>query len=116
MLSLTHTGVFAVVFAVLVILVNIITQIFKSFLNKSEIPTRIFVLVVSIILTVTAFFAVCEVYSIEVIWYMIAAAVVCGFVVAYCAMFGYDNLYGELTGLLKKLFSMEKGGTDNENN
>ena len=52
MLNAMHFGVFATLFAVLVVVVNILTQIFKSFLNKTEIPTRVFVLFVSVILTV----------------------------------------------------------------
>ena len=108
MINLTLTGTFAVVFAALVVLVNIITQIFKSFLSKSEIPTRVFVLIVSLILTVATFVAACQIYSIEIVWYLIVASVVAGFVVAYCAMFGYDNLYGELAKLVKKLLKTEE--------
>ena len=108
MLNATHLGVFATVFAILVIVVNILTQIFKSFASKSELPTRVFVLLVSIILTVITFIAVCQIYSIHMYWYLVAAAVVVGFVVAYCAMFGYDNLYGELKELIKKLFDTKE--------
>lgn len=107
MLQTAHLGIFATVFAILVIVVNILTQIFKSFLAKSEIPTRVFVLVISVVLTVATFLAVCQIYAIQIVWYLVAAAVVIGFVVAYCAMFGYDNLYGELKGLIGKLFTKE---------
>lgn len=108
MISAAHLGVFATLFAILVIVVNILTQIFKSFMSKSEIPTRVFVLFVSIILTVATFLAVCQIYSITIVWYLVVAAIVVGFVVAYCAMFGYDNLYGELKELIRKLFGAEK--------
>lgn len=104
MLDMTQFGLFATLFAVLVIVVNILTQIFKSFASKSELPTRVFVLLVSIVLTVATFIAVCQIYSIKIVWYLIVASIVAGFVVAYCAMFGYDNLYGELKELIKKLF------------
>ena len=107
MLNAMHLGVFATLFAVLVVVVNILTQIFKSFLNKTEIPTRVFVLFVSVILTVVTFVAVCQIYAIPLVWYMIVASIVAGFVVAYCAMFGYDNLYGELKALVTKLFKTE---------
>lgn len=107
MLNTMHLGIFAVLFAILVVVVNILTQIFKSFLNKNEIPTRVFVLLVSVILTVIAFVAVCQIYAIPLVWYMIVASIVAGFVVAYCAMFGYDNLYGELKELIYKLFKTE---------
>ena len=108
MIELTQTGVVAVLFAALVVTVNIITQIFKSFLSKSEIPTRVFVLVVSLILTVVTFVAVCQIYSIKMVWYLAVASVVAGFIVAYCAMFGYDNLYGELAKLVKKLLDIKE--------
>ena len=105
MLNVTHFGLFATLFAVLVIVVNVLTQIFKSFASKSELPTRVFVVLISIVLTVATFLAACQIYSITIVWYLIVAAIVTGFVVAYCAMFGYDNLYGELKELIKKLFS-----------
>lgn len=105
-------GVILTVFAVLVILVNMLTQIFKSFASKSEIPTRVFVLLISLVLTVSSFIAGCSLYAVKIEWYMTFGAVVASFVVAYCAMFGYDNMYGELTNLLKKLL----GGDSNANN
>lgn len=108
MLQLSQIGVFATLFAILVVVVNILTQIFKSFASKSEIPTRIFVLLVSVALTLVVFIAACQIYSIEIVWYLIVGAIVVGFVVAYCAMFGYDNLYGELKELLRKLFSSDR--------
>ena len=103
MLNATHLGIFAIVFAVLVAVVNILTQIFKSFLAKKEIPTRVFVVIASIVLTVVTFVAACQICTIQILWYMIFASVVVGFIVAYCAMFGYDNLYGELKALMDKV-------------
>lgn len=44
------------------------------------------------VLTLTAFFAYCQVNAVAVVWYMVAAAVVLGFMVAYAAMFGFDKL------------------------
>lgn len=107
MFELSKLGVFATLFAILVVVVNILTQIFKSFASKSEIPTRVFVLFVSIALTIVVFVAACQIYSINIVWYMIVGAIVTGFIVAYCAMFGYDNLYSELQSLLKKLLGGE---------
>jgi len=108
MFTITHLGIFATVFAILVCVVNILTQIFKSLLSKTEIPTRIFVLLISIILTVVTFIAVCQIYAIPLVWYTVVASVVMGFIVAYCAMFGYDNLYGEFKELVSKLFNGTK--------
>ncbi len=113
MFEVTQLGIFATIFAILVCVVNILTQIFKSFLNKTEIPTRAFVLIISVVLTVTTFIAVCQIYDIPLLWYTVVAFVVTGFVVAYCAMFGYDNLYGELKELIGKLLG-NQGGKNNE--
>ena len=44
------------------------------------------------VLTLTTFFAYCQIKASAVGWYMVAAAVVLGFMVAYAAMFGYDKL------------------------
>ena len=44
------------------------------------------------VLTLTTFFAYCQIKAIAVVWYMVVAAVVLGFMVAYAAMFGYDKL------------------------
>ena len=57
-----------------------------------KLPTNILAIIVSIVLTLVAFFAYCQIKAIAVVWYMVAAAVVLGFMVAYAAMFGFDKL------------------------
>lgn len=42
--------------------------------------------------TLGAFFAYCSIKGIAVVWYMVFAAVVLAFMVAYAAMFGFDKL------------------------
>ena len=115
MIPITEAAVFTTIFAILVVIVNILTQIFKSFKIKSELPTRVFVLLISIILTVLTFIAACQIYNIPLMWYSAAASVIIGVIVAYCAMFGYDNLYGELKNLFYNIFkNSNKEGNDNE--
>lgn len=79
------------VVGVLVALTNIIVQVVKK-VTWEKMPTNILVLVVSLILTLVAFFAVCQIKGIAVVWYMVITAVVLAFMVAYAAMFGYDKL------------------------
>lgn len=50
------------------------------------------VTIVAMVLTLAAFFAYCQIKAVPVVWYMVAAAVVLGFFVAYAAMFGFDKL------------------------
>ena len=76
---------------VLVILTNIITEVLKKVL-WDRLPTNILAVIVALVLTLIAFFAVMGYLSIIVLWYYVAAAIVIAFMVAYAAMFGYDKL------------------------
>lgn len=76
---------------VLVGLTNIISQVLKK-MTWDKIPTNCLVIIISMVLTLAAFFAYCQINAIAVVWYMVAAAIVLGFLVAYAAMFGFDKL------------------------
>ena len=76
---------------VLVVITNIIVQVLKK-LTWDKLPTNILATLVAIVLTLGAFFSCCQIKSITGVWYMVAAAVVLGFMVAYAAMFGFDKL------------------------
>lgn len=70
--------------------------------QSAPLPTSILAVIVSMALTLVAFFAYCQIKSITVVWYMVVAAVVLGFLVAYAAMFGFDKLKEALTELNKQ--------------
>lgn len=53
------------------------------------------------VLTLGAFFAYCSIKGIAVVWYMVFAAVVLAFMVAYAAMFGFDKLKEALAQIHK---------------
>ena len=76
---------------VLVILTNIIVEVLKKVL-WDRLPTNILAVIVALVLTLIAFFAVMDYLTITVLWYYVAAAIVIAFMVAYAAMFGYDKL------------------------
>lgn len=80
----------------LVVVTNIIVQVLKK-LTWDKVPTNFLAAGISILLTLAVFFAYCQIKEIAVVWYMILAAVVLGFFVAYAAMFGYDKLKEALT-------------------
>jgi len=86
---------------VLVALTNIIAQVLKK-ATWEKVPTNVLVIVIAMVLTLVAFFAYCSIKSIAVAWYMVAAAIVLGFLVAYAAMFGFDKLKETLEGIQKK--------------
>ena len=76
---------------VLVVITNIITQVLKK-LTWDKLPTNILAVLIAMVLTLAAFFAYCQIKELAIVWYMVAAAVVMGFFVAYAAMFGFDKL------------------------
>ena len=86
------------VIGALVAVVNIVTQVIKK-ATWDKIPTNLVVLLLSVALTVAAFFAYAQITALAVAWYMVVAAVVAGFAVAYAAMFGFDKLKETLGGL-----------------
>ena len=43
-------------------------------------------------LTIAAGIAYCQIKAVAMTWYIVAALIVGGFMVAYAAMFGYDKL------------------------
>jgi len=86
---------------VLVVITNIIVQVLKK-LTWDKLPTNILATLVALLLTLAAFFAYCQIKSITVVWYMVAATIVLGFFVAYAAMFGFDKLKEAIMQLQKK--------------
>lgn len=89
--SVLNLSVILSIVGVLVVLTNIITQVLKK-LTWEKIPTNILVVIISMALTLVAFFAYCQIKAIAIVWYMVVAAVILGFLVAYAAMFGFDKL------------------------
>ena len=101
----------SVIIGVLVVLVNLLTQVIKK-ATWDKLPTNLVVLILSVGLTVGAWFAYAAVYSQITTWYIVAGAVIVGFLVAYAAMFGYDKLKEALVGLqnIRAIKDNYKGG------
>ena len=75
---------------VLMIVTNIIVEVLKK-LTWGKIPTNVLAFLVAMVVTLLAFFAVCQIAGISITWYMVVGAVVLGIFVAYAAMFGFDK-------------------------
>lgn len=76
---------------ILTVATNIIVQVLKK-LTWGKIPTNVLAFIVAMVVTLLAFFAVCEIMGWAVTWYMVAGAVDLGVFVCYAAMFGFDKL------------------------
>ena len=85
------TMILAVIGA-LAFMVSVITQVFKGVGALSKIPTDILVFVLSIGITVVAFVAYMQYIQMTILWYMILAAIMAGFIVAFIAMYGWEKL------------------------
>ena len=85
----------------LVVVTNIIVQVLKK-LTWDKLPANLLAIIVSMLLTLAVFFAYCQIKSVAVVWYTVAAAIVLGFFVAYAAMFGFDKLKEAIMQLQNK--------------
>ena len=79
------------IIGVLVALTNVIVQVLKK-ATWDKLPTNVLALVISMLLCLVAGIAYCQVNAISITWYLVAALIVLGFLVAYAAMFGFDKL------------------------
>lgn len=82
------------------IVTNILVQVLKK-VTWDKLPTNFVVLIVSEALTLSSGIAYGQIKDISITWYMVGAAIVVGFMVAYAAMFGFDKLKESLAGLRK---------------
>ena len=78
----------------------LVVQVLKK-VTWDKLPTNALAVIVSLVLTLGAFFAYCSIKGIAVVWYMVFAAVVLAFMVAYAAMFGFDKLKEALAQIHK---------------
>lgn len=92
------TTILAVIGA-LAFMVSVITQVFKGVGVLAKIPTDILVFVLSIGMTVTAFVAYMQYIQQTILWYMILAAVLAGFLVCLCG----DVWLGEICGIMEQI-------------
>ena len=90
-LTLNITIILAVIGAIAFI-VSVITQVIKGVGVFAKIPTDGLVLVFSIGITVAAFVAYMQYLHMTILWYMVLAAIMAGFVVAFVAMYGWEKL------------------------
>ena len=89
--AITSITSLVAVIGALAFMVSIITQVFKGVGILSKVPTDILVFVLSIGLTVIAFVAYMQYIQQIVVWYMIIAAIMAGFIVAFVAMYGWEK-------------------------
>lgn len=76
----------------LAFMVSLITELLKEVPGIKEIPTKAFVILVSLVVTVAALLVYVAYIHVILSWYYVVLAVFAAFVVAYIAMYGWDTL------------------------
>lgn len=80
------------VLGALAFMVSLITELLKDMPGIKKLPTKTFVILVSLVVTVTALLIYVAYAHVMLLWYYVALAVFAAFVVAYIAMYGWDTL------------------------
>lgn len=98
-----------IIIGILVVVVNVITEVVKLCVGSSGSTKKIniFVLILSLVLSVTALLAYWQIKQLVITWYVIAAFMIIGFMVAFGAMFGYDKLLSYLEPYIKELLEIK---------
>lgn len=73
-------------------IVSVITQVLKGVRPLDKLPTDILVFVLSIGLTLVAFYAYASHIELEILWYYVVGAVITGFITAFVSMYGWSKL------------------------
>ena len=81
-----------VIIGILTFMVNVIVEITKGVYPLNQVHTNYYVLGLSLMLSILSYFIYLSYAGAAFIWYYLIAAIVIGFVVAYCAMFGWEKL------------------------
>ena len=100
--------------ALLILCVQIITEIIKSVITDESKYYNLIVLCVSVVLTVATAIAACMIAGITITWYIILAAIVLSFFVAYGAMLGYDKLFKKVFESIKTAVNSYKNISEGE--
>lgn len=89
-MTMPDIAIISTALGVLVILTNALTEVIKGIIPK--VPAQITATVIALVLTVGTVCAYLSITGTAYQWYIIAGAVVAGFLVSYTAQFGYDKL------------------------
>ena len=88
----TYLPIAIALVGIMAFVVSVITEVTKKIPFLAKIPTDIVVICLSIVFSVVAYLVYAQCMLIVVTWYMVAAAIIAGFFVAFIAMFGWDKM------------------------
>ena len=77
---------------VIVFMVNIIVELTKNTSFLKSIPTTLYTIVLSIVLTCLTYTIGIELLDLPFVWYELVLSFLAGFPIAYVAMFGWEKI------------------------
>lgn len=80
------------VIGLLAITVSVIIQVIKNVSFLAKVPTDLVVIILSVLISVAAFFAYSAIAGLTVTWYYVIGTIIGGFFVAFIAMYGWEKL------------------------
>lgn len=80
------------VIGILALTVSVIVQVIKNVKFLANVPTELVVIILSVALSVAAYFAYAVMTNLIIVWYYVVGTVIGGFFVAFIAMYGWDKL------------------------
>lgn len=89
------------VIGILAMFISIVVQLTKDFIPK-VIPTKLYVLILSIVVTVVGVLCLFNYKGLEIKFYIIVGCVALGFIVAFITMYGWDELKSIKDRFMKK--------------
>lgn len=93
MQALTENSVVIIgILGALAFAVSLIVEVLKELPGVKKIPTKAFVIITSLVVTVVALLIYVAYAGIPLLWYYVVLAVFAAFVVAYISMYGWDTL------------------------
>lgn len=98
----TDLSLLILVIGIIAFMVSVIIQVVKGVTLFKSVPTDLLVFVLSIVLTVLALLAYASYAKMMLVWYMIVAAVLVGFIVALVAMQGWTKVMELANRFIKK--------------
>lgn len=89
------------VIGALAFFVSIVTQLTKELIPKC-IPTKLYVIIISLVVTISAVLSLFQIKGVEIKFYLIVGSVALSFVVAFIACYGWDEFKALKDRFLKK--------------
>lgn len=91
-LNIANAAVAICILGALAFAVELIVQLTKELPIIKRIPTKAYVIFVSLIISILALYTYAAIIALQVLWYYVVLTIFGAFVVAYISIFGWEQL------------------------